>query len=580
MIHTAGQITPLFFFFFSRSFFFFFLWKHKTPKTKKKKLKKKKKMSKRRRDITSYYKCAIASSGHASGSFAKSNGAVAGGGGGVVGGGKAELPPAFQDQQPWTERHRPKTLTDIVGNARGIQTLKGWFARRKRGDATCPLVALISGPPGIGKTCAAHAAFVDGGLEGYEIDTVEVRTVPLLLCEIQRVATVGMIPGLHKTRSGVIVDEADGIFTRAHAGGLDAEKWKTHTVEHLVKQLGDRDVFPRTGTAPIIFICNDTFRLRSLIAMDKLVLHVPFYPPFDDDGLELAGRVLGSQDGALVPRQQVDAIVREARGDVRQIVTRLEMAARDTDMLYDAIDARNQCSTAWANQQDGDTRALASAMKHQGQSLGIRRRDGAVARERAPQSVFDTAKNVLFARMRPDVNAEGWMQSDWPRSLDVVQHNIPHVFASSKVWTSTDTAAQATDLEDLSRLYDDLGDAELLTAQFSDGGYRDHIPHAASIAARAPNVRAGGQQRFNLDGSFVRRDKRPPQIKYPPSLYHVRATSIEDRVQHVPYKEADKAALRSVPHEQLQDYVRLHDAQVSREKDKLILHKTLGGNIE
>ncbi len=55
------------------------------------------------------------------------------------------------DLLPWTEKYRPKTLSDVVGQKEIVSTLKAFVASKNIPNL------LFSGPPGIGKTTCAVA---------------------------------------------------------------------------------------------------------------------------------------------------------------------------------------------------------------------------------------------------------------------------------------------------------------------------------------------------------------------------------------------------------------------------------------
>ena len=54
----------------------------------------------------------------------------------------------------WTDKYRPKSFDDVVGNVKQKQTIKSWVDKWKNGEAQPPL--LLIGPAGTGKTTIAH----------------------------------------------------------------------------------------------------------------------------------------------------------------------------------------------------------------------------------------------------------------------------------------------------------------------------------------------------------------------------------------------------------------------------------------
>jgi replication factor C large subunit len=67
----------------------------------------------------------------------------------------------------WTVKHKPQSLSEVVGNKEAIQTLFDWV---KSWDKGIPKkrAAFLFGPPGIGKTLSVEALAHDLGMEFVE----------------------------------------------------------------------------------------------------------------------------------------------------------------------------------------------------------------------------------------------------------------------------------------------------------------------------------------------------------------------------------------------------------------------------
>ena len=53
----------------------------------------------------------------------------------------------------WTDKYRPQTLDEVVGNNKEKKIIEDWVKNWKNGNPQQPL--LLVGPPGIGKTTLA-----------------------------------------------------------------------------------------------------------------------------------------------------------------------------------------------------------------------------------------------------------------------------------------------------------------------------------------------------------------------------------------------------------------------------------------
>lgn len=146
----------------------------------------------------------------------------------------------------WTEKYRPRTLSDIVGNGKAVAELKKWA----EDWGVDKKATILYGPPGIGKTSAAYALANDMGWEVIELNASDQRTAAIIQKIAGSAAQTGTFEGVSGRRL-IILDEADNIYGNADRGGVNA----------IV------DVIKKTNQ-PIVLIANEYYdmskTLRSL----------------------------------------------------------------------------------------------------------------------------------------------------------------------------------------------------------------------------------------------------------------------------------------------------------------------------
>jgi replication factor C large subunit len=83
----------------------------------------------------------------------------------------------------WTEKYRPKSLKEVLGNGKAVSDLEAWARAWERGVPEKRAVVLY-GPAGVGKTSAALALAEELGWDQIEMNASDSRTA----AAIQKVA--------------------------------------------------------------------------------------------------------------------------------------------------------------------------------------------------------------------------------------------------------------------------------------------------------------------------------------------------------------------------------------------------------
>ena len=156
----------------------------------------------------------------------------------------------------WTTLYHPTKSSDLVGNPSKIDKLKKFLAEWKA-DTKKEKAALLSGPPGVGKTSSATIIARELGYEPIEFNASDTRSKKALEDHISELlgnktitsmfaAKKSTIPKNRKTV--LIMDEVDGM-SGSDRGGI------TKLIQ-LIK----------TTKIPIICICNDrnSTKIRTL----------------------------------------------------------------------------------------------------------------------------------------------------------------------------------------------------------------------------------------------------------------------------------------------------------------------------
>ncbi|KAK5019459.1 replication factor RFC1 C terminal domain-containing protein [Cryomyces antarcticus] len=273
------------------------------------------------------------------------------GGAGAAGSGKTAATnykgkTAVPDTRLWTVKYAPSQITQICGNKTQVEKLQRWlrsFPKNQRTGFKMPgpdgsgtfRAVIIHGPPGIGKTTAAHLV---AKLEGYDIvesNASDTRSKKLVETGLKGVLSTTSLFGYFagdgqkvdqsRKKLVLIMDEVDGMSAgdRGGVGALAAVCKKTQV--------------------PMILICNDR-KLPKMKPFDFCTYDLPFRRPTTD---QIKSRIMtiAYREGLKMPGPVVEALIEGSGADIRQVVNMVSTAKLDQDVMD--FNQSKSMSKAW-----------------------------------------------------------------------------------------------------------------------------------------------------------------------------------------------------------------------------------------
>lgn len=253
--------------------------------------------------------------------------------------------PRVEDQL-WVDKYAPDTMTAVCGNKTLVERLQKWlhewpknhkFGFKKAGADGNGIhrAAMLHGPPGIGKTTAAHLVAKLEGFDVVESNASDVRSKKLVETGLKGVLDTTSLLGYFagdgkktdasKRKLLLIMDEVDGMSAgdRGGVGAMAAVAKKTNI--------------------PMILICNDR-RLPKMKPFDFCTADFAFRRPTTD---MIRSRIMTIcyREGLKLPREVIDAIIEGSHADIRQIINMISTIKLDNkDMTFNS---GKSMSKAW-----------------------------------------------------------------------------------------------------------------------------------------------------------------------------------------------------------------------------------------
>lgn len=267
----------------------------------------------------------------------------------------------------WTEKYRPRTFDQVVGNAKQIKEIKEWVDKWLKGEKQ-PCLFLV-GPPGTGKTSLAHIIGLEFS-DFVELNASDKRSYKIIKRTVGEASATRSL--FNQGLKLIILDEVDGIHGTDDRGGVRA-------INKIIKE----------AHHPIILTANDPYSKR--VTSFKRKCKVINIKKVHTNSITAFLKRICREEGIEYDDKVLKELAKLSSGDMRSAINDLEVIARGQESIQ-----------------------LSSLEK-----LGLKD---------SRFTIFDTVRRILKSKNLPRLREAMWLDEDPTLVLEVVAENIPREY--------------------------------------------------------------------------------------------------------------------------------------------------------
>lgn len=212
----------------------------------------------------------------------------------------------------WTEKYRPKTLTDYYISKNQMETVKEWITELKDNEPDAKPFLILHGNAGIGKTTLAHLILQKYGYEIIECNASDTRSKKQIRETIGGISKVSVcIDNKNNFKpTAIIMDEIDGLNGASESSGVQ------ELIDIVItKDKQSKDI---KWVCPVICTTN-SIKEKKLQTLLRYGVLINFEKPSSNDCIKLINKI-AKNESFTIPEADKDIIIKNANGDYRQII--------------------------------------------------------------------------------------------------------------------------------------------------------------------------------------------------------------------------------------------------------------------